>query len=124
MFISVLNYKIEFVVRPPRPVLFHPLKFLPTFEPLETGQIIEPLPLVGWEGIAHHSSPASPWDFKLMRQLLSMGDADQERLRQHQIARQLDKYNVNIRQGQDIQIGNHFYVEWNDEAIPALQKST
>ncbi|MEQ8387028.1 MAG: hypothetical protein RH949_32195 [Coleofasciculus sp. A1-SPW-01] len=38
--------------------------------------------------------------------------------------KQLDKYNVNIRQGQDIQIGNHFYVEWNDEAIPALQKST
>ena len=34
--------------------------------------------------------------------------------------RQLGKYNVNIGQGQDIHIGDRFYVEWNDEAIQAL----
>ncbi len=34
--------------------------------------------------------------------------------------RQLGKYNVNIGQGQDIHIGDHTYVTWNDEAIQAL----
>ena len=59
-------------------------------------------------------------DIAALRQLLSAGDAASEGLRQHQIARQLGKYNVNIGQGQDIQIGDRIYVEWNDEAIQAL----
>jgi tetratricopeptide (TPR) repeat protein len=32
----------------------------------------------------------------------------------------LGKYNVNIEQGQDIQIGDRVYVDWNDEAIQSL----
>lgn len=59
-------------------------------------------------------------DMATLRQLLSVDDAAQEGLRQRQIALQLGKYNVNIGQGQDIQIGDRIYVEWNDEAIQAL----
>jgi len=33
---------------------------------------------------------------------------------------QLGKYNINIGQGQDIQIGDRNYVEWNEEAIQSL----
>ena len=33
---------------------------------------------------------------------------------------QLGKYNINIGQGQDIQIGDKFYLEWSDEAMQAL----
>ena len=59
-------------------------------------------------------------DIAALRQLLSADDAAQEGLRQRQIALQLGKYNVNIGQGQDIQIGDRIYVEWNDEAIQKL----
>jgi len=59
-------------------------------------------------------------DIAALRQLLNAGDAAQEGLRQRQIALQLGKYNVNIGQGQDIQIGDRYYVEWNDAAIQAL----
>ncbi len=59
-------------------------------------------------------------DIAALRQLLSADDAAQEELRQRQIALQLGKYNVNIGQGQDIQIGDRIYVEWNDEAIQKL----
>jgi hypothetical protein len=59
-------------------------------------------------------------DIAALRQLLSADDAAQEGLRQRQIARQLGKYNVNIGQGQDIQIGDRIYYEWNDKAIQAL----
>jgi hypothetical protein len=45
-------------------------------------------------------------DMAALRQLLNAGDAAQVGLRQRQIARQLGKYNVNIGQGQDIQIGD------------------
>ena len=44
---------------------------------------------------------------------LALTDSEQNAL-------QLGKYNINIGQGQDIQIGDRFYVEWNDEAIQAL----
>src|SRR4028119_1938627 len=59
-------------------------------------------------------------DMAALRQLLSADDTAQEGLRQRQIARQLGKYNVNIGQGQDIQIGDRIYVELNDEAMWAL----
>jgi hypothetical protein len=59
-------------------------------------------------------------DMAALRQLLSADDTAQEGLRQRQIALQLGKYNVNIGQGQDIQIGDRYYVEWNDAAIQAL----
>ncbi len=59
-------------------------------------------------------------DIATLRQLLSVGDAAQQGLRQRQITRQLGKYNVNIGQGQDIQIGDRIYYEWNDEAIQKL----
>ncbi len=32
----------------------------------------------------------------------------------------LDKYNVNISQGQDIQVGDRLYAKWSDEAIQSL----
>jgi len=42
------------------------------------------------------------------------------RLGNHQDLVQVGKYNVNIGEGQDIQIGDRTYVTWNDEAIQAL----
>ncbi|MEO0377671.1 MAG: tetratricopeptide repeat protein, partial [Cyanobacteria bacterium P01_A01_bin.17] len=33
---------------------------------------------------------------------------------------QLGKYNINIGQGQDIQIGDRNYIEWNEDAIQSL----
>jgi predicted NACHT family NTPase len=39
----------------------------------------------------------------------------------HQVIQQLDgKYNVNIKEGRDIQIGDRIYVSWDDEAVQAL----
>jgi serine/threonine-protein kinase len=51
-------------------------------------------------------------DAATLRQLLSAGD--------RQTALQLGKYNVNIGQGHDIQIGDRTYLELNDEVIQAL----
>lgn len=51
-------------------------------------------------------------DVATLRQLLSGGD--------RQIAAQFGKYNVNIGQGQNIQIGDRAYLELNDQAIQAL----
>jgi serine/threonine-protein kinase len=51
-------------------------------------------------------------DVATLRQLLSGGD--------RQIAAQFGKYNVNIGQGRDIQIGDRAYLELNDQAIQAL----
>ncbi|MEQ9237976.1 GUN4 domain-containing protein [Coleofasciculus sp. E2-BRE-01] len=59
-------------------------------------------------------------DMTALHQLLSADDAASEGLRQRQIAVQLGKYNVNIGQGQDIQIGDRIYYEWNDKAIQKL----
>ena len=35
---------------------------------------------------------------------------------------QLGKYNINIDQGQNIHIGDHIFVDWNEEALQALVK--
>jgi len=51
-------------------------------------------------------------DIATLRQVLGASD--------RQIATQLGKYNVNIAQGQGIQIGDRTYLELNDEAIQAL----
>jgi hypothetical protein len=51
-------------------------------------------------------------DIDVLRQMLSEGD--------RQIATQLGKYNVNIGQGQGVQIGDHSYIEINDEVMRAL----
>jgi Effector-associated domain 10 len=52
-------------------------------------------------------------DVATLRRLLSIGN--------DQLVQQLDgKYNINIGQGQNIQIGDRIYVSWNDEAIQAL----
>ncbi len=51
-------------------------------------------------------------DINILHQHLLAGD--------RQVARQLGKYNVNVGQGQDIQIGDRNYYTWNDEAIQAL----
>ncbi len=51
-------------------------------------------------------------DIAALRQLLRTGD--------RQIALQLGKYNVNIGQGQNIEIGDHTYLELNDETMRAL----
>jgi len=52
-------------------------------------------------------------DIAVLRQVLSAGD-------NRQASTQLGKYNVNIGQGQGIQIGDRTYLELNDEAIQAL----
>lgn len=52
-------------------------------------------------------------DIAVLRQELSAGD-------NRQATTQLGKYNVNIGQGQGIQIGDRTYLELNDEAIQAL----
>jgi len=51
-------------------------------------------------------------DIAILRQVLSAGD--------RQIATQFGKYNVNIGQGQGVQIGDRTYLELNDEAMQAL----
>lgn len=51
-------------------------------------------------------------DTATLRQLLSAGD--------RQVAAQFGKYNVNIGQGQGVQIGDRTYLELNDEAMQAL----
>lgn len=51
-------------------------------------------------------------DITVLRQRLLAGDL--------QVVTQLGKYNVNIGQGQDIQIGDRIYYSWNDEAFRAL----
>jgi serine/threonine-protein kinase len=52
-------------------------------------------------------------DIAVLRQVLSADD-------NRQATTQLGKYNVNIGQGQGIQIGDRTYLELNDEAIQAL----
>ena len=52
-------------------------------------------------------------DIAFLSQVLSAGD-------NRQASTQLGKYNVNIGQGQGIQIGDRTYLELNDEAIQAL----
>jgi Effector-associated domain 10 len=52
-------------------------------------------------------------DIAVLRQVLSAGD-------NRQATTQLGKYNVNIGQGQGIQIGDRTYLELNEEAIQAL----
>ena len=54
-------------------------------------------------------------DIAVLRQVLSGGD--------RQIATQLGKYNVNIGQGQGVQIGDRTYIELNDEAMQALVRA-
>jgi serine/threonine-protein kinase len=54
-------------------------------------------------------------DAATLRQLLSTGE--------RQIALQLGKYSVNIGQGQDIQIGDRIYSEFNNEAIYSLLRA-
>ena len=51
-------------------------------------------------------------DINVLHQRLLAGD--------RQIAIQLGKYNVNIGQGHDIQIGDRNYYTWSDEAIQAV----
>ncbi|NER25127.1 MAG: GUN4 domain-containing protein [Symploca sp. SIO1B1] len=51
-------------------------------------------------------------DIAILRQRLLASD--------QQSVTQLGKYNVNFGQGQDIQIGDRIYVEWNEEAIQKL----
>jgi len=51
-------------------------------------------------------------DIAILRQVLSAGE--------RQIATQFGKYNVNIGQGQGVQIGDRTYLELNDEAMQAL----
>ncbi|QFS49764.1 tetratricopeptide repeat protein [Nostoc sphaeroides] len=51
-------------------------------------------------------------DITTLRQFLKEGN--------NQALLQLGKYNVNIGQGQDIQIGDRVFVTWNDDAIQAL----
>jgi hypothetical protein len=52
-------------------------------------------------------------DIAFLCQVLSAGD-------NRQASTQLGKYNVNIGQGQGIQIGDRTYLELNEEAIQAL----
>ncbi|NER25126.1 MAG: WD40 repeat domain-containing protein [Symploca sp. SIO1C2] len=51
-------------------------------------------------------------DIAVLRQRLLASD--------NQVVTQLGKYNVNIGQGQDIQIGDRIYQQWDEEAIQAL----
>lgn len=51
-------------------------------------------------------------DITALRQLLRTGD--------RQIALQLGKYNVNIGQGQNIEIGDRIYPKLDDEAVQAI----
>lgn len=51
-------------------------------------------------------------DIAALRQLVSAGD--------RQIAQQLGKYNVNIGQGENIQIGDRYYLKLHEEAIRAI----
>jgi len=54
-------------------------------------------------------------DIEILLQLLIDGD--------HHLSNQLGKYNVNITEGQNIQIGDRYYNQWNQEAIEALVKA-
>jgi hypothetical protein len=51
-------------------------------------------------------------DLKNLRQLLTSGDRE--------TISQLGKYNVNIKEGKDIHIGDRIYQQWDDKAIEAL----
>ncbi|MEB3220432.1 MAG: GUN4 domain-containing protein [Nostocales cyanobacterium 94392] len=51
-------------------------------------------------------------DIAILRDVLSSND--------RQLTLQVGKHNVNIGKGQDIQIGDRIYQEWNDDAIHAL----
>jgi tetratricopeptide (TPR) repeat protein len=53
-------------------------------------------------------------DLKILRQFLNLQDS--------QVVNQIGKYNVNIAEGKDIQIGDRLFVEWNDDAMQALVK--
>ncbi len=54
-------------------------------------------------------------DISILRQQLLAGD--------RQAAIQLGKYNVNIGEGQGIQIGDRIYNQWDEQAIQALVKA-
>lgn len=54
-------------------------------------------------------------DITILRKILSSGD--------RQIASQLGKYNVNIKDGKEIHIGDCIYNQWDEEAIQALLKA-
>lgn len=51
-------------------------------------------------------------DVSVLQQLLAAGESPE--------LLQLGKYNINIGQGQDIQIGDRTYVDWNEDAMTAL----
>ena len=54
-------------------------------------------------------------DIAALREVLSSGDS--------QVASQLGKYNVNIKDGKKIHIGDRIYQQWDDRAIQALLKA-
>jgi hypothetical protein len=54
-------------------------------------------------------------DLETLRQLLTSGDRE--------TILQLSKYNVNIKDGKDIHIGDRIYQQWDEEAIEALVKA-
>ncbi|MEC4819099.1 MAG: hypothetical protein SAK29_38375 [Scytonema sp. PMC 1069.18] len=59
-------------------------------------------------------------DITVLHEVLSLGDRAVTPEKYRQAATQLGKYNINIGQGQSIQIGDHTYVEFNNEATQAL----
>jgi len=54
-------------------------------------------------------------DLETLRQLLASGDRE--------TISQLGKYNVNIKDGKDIHIGDRIYQQWDQESIEALVKA-
>ena len=54
-------------------------------------------------------------DIETLRQLLASGDSE--------TISQLGKYNVNIKEGKDIHIGDRIYQQWDEESIEALVKA-
>ena len=54
-------------------------------------------------------------DIATLRKVLSSGD--------RQVTLQLGKYNVIIREGKEIHIGDRIYNQWDEEAIKALIKA-
>ncbi len=62
-------------------------------------------------------------DITLLREVLDVSDRAATTEEYRQLSMQLGKYNVNIREGKDIHIGDRIYQQWDEEAIKALVKA-
>ena len=66
---------------------------------------------------------ATPNDFETLKRILLSADSTGSDLSQTERVLQIGKYNINIGEGHDIQIGDRTYVGWSEDAIQDLIRS-